>query len=109
YMKKGRIGFELSVLCKNEEADKFRELIFANTSAIGVREYEIKKTELKRKFVKVVTKFGEISVKISGDGKNLTVKPEFSECMAFANKFGVTLATVRSEAIKAYENAKFKE
>ena len=82
YMKKGRIGFELNVLCKDEDAKKLKELIFTHTTAIGVREIDVVKTELKRKFVSVRTKFGDIRLKISGDDEK--AKPEFDECKSAA-------------------------
>ncbi len=65
FMKKGRIGFELNALCRNQDAQNLKDLIFTHTTAIGVREIEVAKTELKREFARVQTKFGEIGLKIS--------------------------------------------
>lgn len=65
FMKKGRMGFELNALCRKQDARNLKDLIFTHTTAIGVREVEVAKTELKREFVRVQTKFGEIGVKIS--------------------------------------------
>ena len=65
FMKKGRMGFELNALCRKQDAKILKDLIFTHTTAIGVREIEVAKTELKREFVRVQTKFGEIRVKIS--------------------------------------------
>ena len=65
FMKKGRAGFELNALCRKQDAQNLKDLIFTHTTAIGVREVEVAKTELKREFVRVQTKFGEIRVKIS--------------------------------------------
>ena len=65
FMKKGRAGFELNALCRKQDAQNLKDLIFTHTTAIGVREIEVAKTELKREFARVQTKFGEIGVKIS--------------------------------------------
>lgn len=65
FMKKGRMGFELNALCRKQDAQNLKDLIFTHTTAIGVREVEVAKTELKREFARVQTKFGEIGVKIS--------------------------------------------
>ena len=101
YMKKGRIGFELNVLCRNEDAKKIKELIFTHTTAIGVREIDVVKTELKRKFVSVETKFGDIRLKISGDDEK--AKPEFDECKSAALAHKTSIFQVKKEIFKKYD------
>ncbi|WP_103581750.1 nickel pincer cofactor biosynthesis protein LarC [Campylobacter concisus] len=101
YMKKGRIGFELNVLCKSEDAKKLKELIFTHTTAIGVREIDVVKTELKRKFVSVRTKFGDIRLKISGEDEK--VKPEFDECKSAALAHKTSIFQVKKEIFKKYD------
>ena len=104
YMKKGRIGFELNVLCRNEDAKKIKELIFTHTTAIGVREIDVIKTELKRKFVSVETKFGDIRLKISGDDEK--VKPEFEECKSAALAHKTSIFQVKKEIFKKYDEVR---
>lgn len=101
YMKKGRIGFELNVLCKSEDVKKLKELIFTHTTAIGVREIDVVKTELKRKFVSVETKFGDIRLKISGDDEK--AKPEFDECKIAALAHKTSIFQVKKEIFKKYD------
>ena len=101
YMKKGRIGFELNVLCKDKDAKKLKELIFTHTTAIGVREIDVVKTELKRKFVSVETKFGDIRLKISGEDEK--VKPEFNECKNAALAHKTSIFQVKKEIFKKYD------
>jgi len=104
YMKKGRIGFELNVLCRNEDAKKIKELIFTHTTAIGVREIDVVKTELKRKFVSVETKFGDIRLKISGDDEK--AKPEFDECKSAALAHKTSIFQVKKEIFKKYDEVR---
>ena len=104
YMKKGRIGFELNVLCRNEDAKKLKELIFTHTTAIGVREIDVVKTELKRKFVSVETKFGDIRLKISGDDEK--AKPEFDECKSAALAHKTSIFQVKKEIFKKYDEVR---
>ena len=104
YMKKGRIGFELNVLCRSEDAKKLKELIFTHTTAIGVREIDVVKTELKRKFVSVETKFGDIRLKISGDDEK--AKPEFDECKSAALAHKTSIFQVKKEIFKKYDEAR---
>ena len=106
FMKKGRIGFELNALCRKQDAQNLKDLIFTHTTAIGVREVEVAKTELKREFARVQTKFGEIGLKISGSGQTQKAKPEFEDCKAAALAHGTTIELVRKEALKIYDETR---
>ena len=106
FMKKGRMGFELNALCRKQDAQNLKDLIFTHTTAIGVREVEVAKTELKREFVRVQTKFGEIGLKISGTCQTQKAKPEFDECKAAALAHGTTIELVRKEALKIYDETR---
>ena len=106
FMKKGRAGFELTALCCKQDAQNLKDLIFTHTTAIGVREIEVAKTELKREFVRVQTKFGEIGLKISGSSQTQKIKPEFDECKAAALAHGTTIERVRKEALKIYDETR---
>nr|WP_298103414.1 nickel insertion protein [uncultured Campylobacter sp.] len=98
FMKKGRIGFELNALCRKQDAQNLKDLIFTHTTAIGVREIEVAKTELKREFARVQTKFGEIGLKISrgkacetgtGAQQNLNVQQNLGARQNFATSNSV--------------------
>ena len=106
FMKKGRMGFELNALCRKQDAQNLKDLIFTHTTAIGVREVEVTKTELKRELVRVQTKFGEIGLKISGNGQVQKAKPEFDDCKAAALAHGTTIERVRKEALKIYDETR---
>ncbi|MBR8461865.1 nickel pincer cofactor biosynthesis protein LarC [Campylobacter sp. faydin G-105] len=111
FMKKGRIGFELNVICKESDAEQIKSLIFKHTTSIGVREIEILKTELKREFVKISSKFGDINLKVSNiNDSEFKAKPEFNECKSAAIKHNITLNEVKKEILKNYDKAtKFKK
>ena len=106
FMKKGRMGFELNALCCKQDAQNLKDLIFTHTTAIGVREVEVVKTELKREFARVQTKFGEIGIKISGTCQAQKIKPEFDECKAAALAHGTTIERVRKEALEIYDETR---
>ena len=106
FMKKRRMGFELNALCRKQDAQNLKDLIFTHTTAIGVREMEVAKTELKREFVRVQTKFGEIGLKISGACQAQKIKPEFDECKAAALAHGTTIEQVRKEVLKIYDETR---
>ena len=106
FMKKGRIGFELNALCRKLDAQNLKDLIFTHTTAIGVREVEVAKTELKREFARVQTKFGEIGIKISGSSQTQKIKPEFDDCKAAALAHGTTIERVRKEVLEIYDETR---
>ena len=106
FMKKGRMGFELNTLCRKQDAQNLKDLIFTHTTAIGVREIVVAKTELKREFARVQTKFGEIGLKISGSSQTQKAKPEFEDCKAASLAHGTTIELVRKEALKIYDETR---
>lgn len=103
FMKKGRIGFKLSVLCNNEDIEKLKDIIFNHTSSIGTREYQIKKTELKREILQISTKYGKINVKVSKiDEKNYRIKPEFDDCKKAAINHNIPISKIKEEILNEY-------
>jgi uncharacterized protein (TIGR00299 family) protein len=86
YMKKNRPGILFTVLVKLEDKEKFAKLIFENTTTIGIRYNEMERFKLKRREEKVMTKYGEVSVKVS-EGFGVTrTKPEFEDIKGIADK-----------------------
>ena len=86
YMKKNRPGILFTVLVKLEDKEKFAKLIFENTTTIGIRFSEMERFKLKRREEKVMTKFGEVSFKVS-EGFGVTkTKPEYDDVKGIADK-----------------------
>ncbi len=100
-MKKSRPGHMLSVLCSSDSVDKMKEILFTETSSIGLREHILRKSMLRREMVMVSTKYGEIEVKRSFfNGKVVNEKPEFEQCRKLAREHGVTLEEISTEVTK---------
>ena len=86
YMKKNRPGILFTVLVKLEDKEKFAKLIFENTTTIGIRYNEMERFKLKRREEKVMTKYGEVSFKVS-EGFGVTkTKPEYDDVKGIADK-----------------------
>ena len=86
YMKKNRPGILLTVIAKPEDKEKFAKLIFENTKTIGIRYILMNRFRLERHEEKVMTRFGEASVKIS-EGFGVTrIKPEADDASKIADK-----------------------
>lgn len=106
YMKKNRPAVLLNVLCKKEDTGKMLEIIFSETTTLGVRMYELRKLMTKREIRSIKTKYGDISIKYGLIGnKVVNVMPEFEECKNIAKKNKVPLKRVYGEISgKIYKN-----
>ena len=86
YMKKNRPGILFTVLVKLEDKEKFANIIFENTTTIGIRFNEMERFKLARREEKVMTRFGEVSFKVS-EGFGVTkTKPEYDDVKGIADK-----------------------
>ncbi|MFA9389691.1 MAG: nickel pincer cofactor biosynthesis protein LarC [Prolixibacteraceae bacterium] len=94
-MKKSRPAITVSVLCKSELVQTCKQLVFENTSTIGIREYNIQKTVLRREEKSIQTAYGEVRVKESYfNGKKVRSKAEYDDCKHLAKKHQVSLAEI---------------
>ena len=102
-MKKNRPGVLVSILCRPRERDALTELLFDETTTLGVRSYEVERRALAREVVRVETRFGTIGVKIARrDGRVTNVTPEYDDCRAAAESHDAPLRDVESAARAAY-------
>ncbi|MEN8204012.1 MAG: nickel pincer cofactor biosynthesis protein LarC [Bacteroidota bacterium] len=100
-MKKSRPGHLLSVLCTSESASVLKDLLFTETSSIGLREYVVQKNVLRREMIQVKTRFGEVEVKRSYyKGRIVNEKPEFERCRQLATEARVSMEDIRKEVYK---------
>lgn len=109
-MKKNRPGVLVQILCRPEESRKLRELLFSETTTLGVRETEVKRWALEREVLSVETRYGAIDVKVAHlDGKIMNEMPEYEQCLEAARRAGVTISVVETEvraALSAMKAAK---
>jgi uncharacterized protein (TIGR00299 family) protein len=102
-MKKNRPGTLLTVLCKPEDASRLTQLIFAETTTLGVRRREEIRQTLARRWENVLTPWGEVRIKIASmNGTVTNYAPEFEDCRRIAAEHHVPLKTVMQEAARAY-------
>jgi len=102
-MKKNRPGILVSILCRPNDREKFLHLLFAETTTIGARSYEVQRRALARETVRVETQFGPIDVKVAkGNNGSVNVMPEFEQCRAAAAKANAPLVKVQDAARQAY-------
>ncbi len=100
-MKKSRPGVLLTVLTCEEKKESLLNIIFEESTSIGVRTYPVERECLERKVIKAKTPYGVVRVKISlRGGKVVNSQPEYEDCRELARKKNVPLKKI-IEAAKA--------
>jgi len=101
-MKKSRPGILLSVLCHEDRKSELMDIIFRETTTIGIRFYDAGRVVMKREIKEVRTRYGKAKVKVSsfGDG-GCRRMPEYDDCRRLAADVQVPLAEVMKEAAEA--------
>ncbi|MGL5416777.1 MAG: nickel pincer cofactor biosynthesis protein LarC [Clostridium sp.] len=104
FMKKQRLGVKLSIISMEEDKEKIKDIVFKNSSTIGIREILIKRTKLERKEEIVDSKFGSVPVKVSYyKGEKLNVKPEYDRCKEIAYRENISVNDVYNEILFNYK------
>jgi uncharacterized protein (TIGR00299 family) protein len=102
-MKKNRPGTLLTVLCKPVDAARLTEIIFAETTTLGVRRREEARQTLARRWASVQTAWGEVRIKIASmNGTVTNYAPEYEDCRRIAAEHRVPLKAVMGGAVEAY-------
>jgi uncharacterized protein (TIGR00299 family) protein len=102
-MKKNRPGVLLTVLCCRGDREKFMQLLFEETTTLGIRSYEVDRRALERETVRVETQYGPIDVKVARlADKNVNAMPEYEQCRLAARAANVPLRDVEEAARTAF-------
>jgi hypothetical protein len=103
-MKKGRAGVQVTVLCRPDLVPALQELIFRETTTIGMRWRLENKVALAREFVEVKIRMGNVRIKIARlhSGVIANAAPEYEDCRKIAVEHSVPLKQVMEEAMQAY-------
>jgi pyridinium-3,5-bisthiocarboxylic acid mononucleotide nickel chelatase len=103
-MKKGRTGVQLTVLCRPDLVATLRDVIFRETTTIGLHWRFENKTALAREFQSVQTPWGEVQIKIARwpFGTVANASPEYEHCRAIAEQHAIPLKQVMQEAMRIY-------
>lgn len=101
-MKKNRPGVIVSVLASPESKDSLLEMLFAETTTIGVRTSQVARLSLDRRIDTVMTQFGECRIKIAlRDGRVMNAMPEYEDVRRLALEKNVPFRIVWEAASEA--------
>jgi hypothetical protein len=102
-MKKGRLGTLVTILCRPADAPRFEELLFRETSTLGVRTRTEQRRVLDRAHSTVTTPYGEVRIKTAAlDGVITHAQPEYEDCHARAIEHRVPIKQVIDAAMQAW-------
>jgi hypothetical protein len=102
-MKKGRPGLLITVLGPPGRRGELEEILFAETTTLGVRHQEVERTVLEREVIPVETAYGTVGVKVGWrGGRVVNAQPEFEDCQRRAAAAGVAVKEVWAAALTAY-------
>jgi len=98
-MKKNRPGSLVRVIATPQDRERLAQLLFTETTTLGVRIYAAERRVEARQLVEVETPQGKVRVKVSDSGN---FAPEFEDCRRLAAATGVPLKQILAEANHAY-------
>ncbi len=99
-MKKGRPGIVVNVICETGVGDAMKEILFTESTSLGIRSFPFSKDTLVRKFETVQTTYGEVRIKRSFyKDREVSVKPEFDDCRRIAAETGIPLKEIYNNII----------
>lgn len=93
-MKKGRPGIQLTVLADPNKETELTELIFTETTTLGIRRLPVQRHILERRTDTVQTPYGPIRVKIADIGGKQRITPEYDDCARIAREKQVPILDV---------------
>ena len=103
-MKKNRPGTLLTVIAPPEKRSAIANVIFAETTTIGLRHYEVERECLTHEIVSVETPLGPVRFKVaSRNGRVINASPEFDDCAALAAKHNRSVKDVQAIAIRSFQ------
>ncbi len=104
-MKKNRPGQLITILCEPANVSRLTDLLFSETTTIGVRLHQAQRRTLAREFLSVDTGHGPVRMKISRlNGSVLNATPEYDDCRRIAAEKGIPLKDVLAAASYAFQN-----
>lgn len=108
-MKKNRPATMISILCAAEQREVLTELLYTETTTLGVRIREVERNCLPREIVNVETEFGLVSVKIARfNGKIINVKPEYEQIRRIALQSKKSFREIEQSVVEKLKGKNFE-
>ena len=102
FMKKNRPAYQLNVICQEEDIDKLQEIIFKETTTIGIRRQKMNRTILKREIKKINVSLGEAEVKVVYLNSEVRAYPEYSSVIKLSREHNKSYKEVYYLIVREY-------
>jgi uncharacterized protein (TIGR00299 family) protein len=103
-MKKNRPATMVSILCAEDKRSDLTELLYRETTTLGIRVRTVERECLPREMIRVETEYGAVDVKVARlSGEIVNVMPEYDQVKLLANKHEVAFRRIR-DAVDAQLN-----
>jgi uncharacterized protein (DUF111 family) len=102
-MKKNRPGTLMTIVAKPGDRDAMTEIVFRESTTIGIRHQELSRECLDREMVTVTTSIGPVRFKVaSRGGRVLNAQPEFEDLAKLSAERGIPVKDAQALAHKAW-------
>ena len=108
YMKKNRPAYQLDVICDDKTRETLENIIFAETTTIGIRRCRMERTVMKREFATIATEYGHAAVKICRHGEIEKIYPEYESAAVIAEKSGMPVGEAGAWIVQKYKEGNKK-
>ena len=108
YMKKNRPAYQLDVICDDTTRETLENIIFAETTTIGIRRCRMERTVMKREFATIATEYGHVTVKICRHGEIEKIYPEYESAAVIAEKSGMPVGEAGAWIVQKYKEGNKK-
>jgi uncharacterized protein (DUF111 family) len=100
-MKKDRPAVLFSVLYEKQNEEHIEEIIFTETTTLGIRKKIIDRVRLNRRIKTIATQYGDVSVKFAYyKGKEIKYKAEYEDCKTLAIKHNIPIKDIYEEVAR---------
>ena len=103
FMKKNRPAYQLNVICREEDIEKFEQIIFEETTTIGIRKQKMEMTMLKTELKIIDTSLGKAQVKICDLKNEKRIYPEYNSIVEICKKSGKSYQEIYQFIINEYK------
>lgn len=107
FMKKNRPAWQITVICEKDAVKMMEQIIFEETTTIGIRRIEMERTLLRREQIKVVTSYGEAEVKVCSIDGVKRFYPEYESVVRICKEKGLAYTEVYQAAVRACKQSAY--
>ncbi len=93
FMKKNRPAYILNVICREEDLVKIEDIIFKETTTIGIRKIKMERSILEREIITIDSIYGQVTVKVCDLPKEKRYYPEYEDIRRITKEYGITYQT----------------